>query len=238
VTERYEHVAEEVAAYVLGSLDASDRTRVEAHLATCAECANLLTEYQAVVGVLPIGLEPFAPPPQAWTTIRAAARARRPRASRWLRVARWPAIAALVALLVIWNVTLERELNRCSPGPAPGPEVEALSRRPGRMIILAGTGAPKASARIFVAVDGGGHLAVSGLASLPRDRAYHLWFVRSGAPAASGATFGVDRSGRAWVKVAPPASLDDVRAIVVTEEPASGSAAPTGRELLVARPWP
>jgi anti-sigma-K factor RskA len=141
-------------------------------------------------------------------------------------------------VLLIWNVTLQRELVRRAPGPAPGPEVEALSRRPDRIVILAGSGQPGASARIFVAVDGGGHLAVSGLASLPGDRTYQLWFVPRDAPAVSGATFGVDSSGRAWVKVIVPATLHDVRAITVTEEPAPGSGAPTGNELLIARPWP
>ena len=157
--------------------------------------------------------------------------------SNWFRVARWPAAAALVALLLVWNVTLERELTRRAPGPAPGPEVEALSRRPGRIVILQGTGTPGASARIFVAVDGGGHLAVSGLATLPPDRAYQLWFVRSAAPAVSGATFRADGYGRAWAKVAVPTSLDDVRSIVVTEEPAQGSVAPTGTHLLTATAW-
>jgi hypothetical protein len=157
--------------------------------------------------------------------------------SNWLRVARWPAAAALVILLVVWNVVLQRELTRRAPGPAPGPEVEALSRRPGRIVILNGTGKAEANARIFVAVDGGGHLAVSGLASLPPDRTYQLWFVRSGAPAVSGAAFRVDGYGRAWAKVAVPASLEDVRSIVVTEEPALGSVAPTGTHLLEATAW-
>ena len=245
MTDGHQRFVEDVAAYVLGSLEDSERTRIKAHLGACAACASLLEDYRAVAGALPLGLEPVAPPPEAWATIREAA-ARRPRAPRWawpvslpewLTVARWPAVAALLALLVIWNVTLERDLARRSPGPAPGPEVEALSRRPGRVIILAGAGAPKASARIFVAVDGGGHLAVSGLGSLPPDRTYQLWFVRSGGPL-SAATFRVSQSGLAWVKVAPPASLDDVRKIMITEEPASGSPAPTGHDLLVARSWP
>jgi anti-sigma factor RsiW len=242
-----EHPLEDLAAYALGSVDPAERAAIEAHIAGCPACAARLREYQGVVVVLPRALELTSPPPQAWATIRAAVRTEKSRASRWtapsslagwLRAARWPAVAAALAGLLLWNVTLERELGRRSPGPAPGPEVEALSRRPGRVIILAGTGAPKASARIFVAVDGGGHLAVSGLAAMPRERTYQLWFVRTGGPAVSAATFRVDSSGRAWVKVAPPASLDDTKSIVVTEEPASGSPAPTGSELLVARPWP
>jgi anti-sigma-K factor RskA len=239
-----EHPVEDLAAYTLGSLEGTERVRVEEHAVACAACAARLREYQGVVGALPLGLAPVSPPSEAWESIRAAARARRARRRRWagpvslpnwLRVARWPAVAAALAVLLIWNVTLQRELVRRAPGP--GPEVEALSRRPGRIVILTGTGQPGASARIFVAVDGGGHLAVSGLVPLPRGRTYQLWFVRTGAPAVTGATFGVDAYRRAWVKVAVPASLDDVRTIVITEEPASGSPTPTGMHLLEALPW-
>lgn len=247
MTEEHERIVEELSAYVLGSLEAEEFLHVGTHVATCVTCAGLVAEYRAVVGAMPMALEPVRPPEAAWRTIRAEARARRPHPPPWPRVkllretlrrAKWPVAAALVAFLLVWNVMLERELQRRAPGPAPGPEVEALSRRPGRIIILEGTGKPGASARIFVAVDGGGHLAVSGLRSLPRMRTYQLWFLRSAGPAVSGAMFGVDASGRAWVKVTVPATLDDVRAITVTEEPASGSTTPTGSELLVARPWP
>jgi len=245
VTADHEQLVENLAAYVLESLEAEERARVEAHVATCASCARLVADYRAVVGMMPVGLEPVAPPPAAWGAIRAAARDRLPARRwapvtampKWLRLARWPVLAALVSLLVVWNVMLERELTRRAPGPAPGPEVEALSRRPGRIVILQGTGKPGASARIFVAVDGGGHLAVSGLASLPPERTYQLWFVRSGAPAMSGTTFRADRYGRAWAKVAVPPSLDDVRSIVVTEEPGQGGVGPTGTHLLEAIAW-
>jgi len=245
VTDEHARMDEDLAAYVLGSLEASAHARVEAHVATCATCATALGEYRAVVGTLPMGLDRLAPPPEAWTAIQAAAR-KRPRGrmraraaslSDWLRLARWPAVATVVAALLVWNVVLQRELTRRAPGPAPGPEVEALSRRPGRVVILAGTATPGATARLFVASDGGhGHLAISGLTALPRERTYQLWFLRTDVPAVSGTTFGVDGRGIAWAKVSVPA-LDDVRAIVVTEEPAPGSVAPTGPPLLTAEPW-
>jgi anti-sigma-K factor RskA len=239
VSEEHDHVQDDLAGYALDSLETPERARVEAHLASCPACARRLHEYRAVAGLLPAALPPVAPPAEAWAAIWTAARAARrpeprvPRA-RWVSAARWSAVGALVASLLIWNVGLHRELARRAPGPAPGPEVEALSRRPGRIVILAGAGAPRASARIFLAVDGGGHLAISGLPPLARDRTYQLWFVRSAAPPMAGTTFTVDSSGRAWAKVAVPPSLDDVREITVTDEPAPGSATPTGRPLLVA----
>lgn len=80
-------------------------------------------------------------------------------------------------------------------------------------------------------------MAITGLNSLPRERTYQLWFVRTGAPTVTGGTFGVDARGRAWVTVEVPVSLEEVRAIAVTEEPAPGSVAPTGTHLLDAQPW-
>jgi len=243
VADNLEHVMDDLAAYAIESLEDTERQRVKAHVATCPTCAHRLEEYRAVVGTLPAALPAVSPPPDAWNAIRAAAGKRRPAARRWtkpvafpgwLRAARWSALAMLAAGLLAWNVALEWRLAH----PPYAPEVEALSRRPGRMVILAGTGTPGANARLFVAVDGGhGHLAVSGLKRLQARRTYQLWFFRDAAPAAAGAAFNVDTLGRAWVKVAVPAPFDDTRAIAITEETAPGSSAPTGRHLLDARPW-
>lgn len=239
------HPTEHLAGYVLGALEGPEKIRVETHVATCATCASVLAQYRAVVSTLPMGLEPVTPPPEAWAAIRAEARRRRlpvlegagTRVRPNWRWAMWPALTTLVASLLVWNVVLQRELTRRAPGPAPGPEVEALSRRPGRLVILAGTGQPAASARLFVAVDGGGHLAISGLTPLPRERTYQLWFIRIGASAVTGGTFRVDARGLAWVKATVPASLDEVSAIAVTEELAPGSVSPTGQHLLEAKTW-
>ena len=238
MTEDREHVVDELGAYVLDALDEAERTRVRAHLAVCSVCAERLADYRAVTGTLPFALPPVSPPPEAWTTIHAVVRQRRARAwprlasgGRWIRVARWSAAAAIVAGLLAWNIMLQRQVWRY----AEGPQVEKLARRPGRLVILTGTRQAKASARLFAAVDGhSGHLAVSGLTPLPAGRVYQLWFLRKAAPPASAATFTVDADGRAWVTVSVPGPLDDTRAIVVTEEPAPASPAPTGPRLLEA----
>ena len=240
------HPTENLAGYVLGALEGPEGIQVETHVATCATCASVLAQYRAVVSTLPMGLDPVAPPAEAWAAIRAEARQRRSPPRGWAKTgvrphwrrAMWPVLTAVVASLLVWNVVLHRELTRRAPGPAPGPEVEALSRRPGRLLILAGTGQPGANARLFVAADGGhGHLAISGLNALPRARTYQLWFLRSNAPPVTGGIFTVDARGLAWAKITVPAALEEVRAITVTEEPVAGSVTPTGRPLLEARAW-
>ena len=242
MTEEHEHPTENLAAYVLGGLEGTERIGVESHVATCMTCASLLEQYRGVVGALPLGLDPVSPPAEAWGAIRAEVARRRPRGPGrarikglpdWRRTV-WPVLGALAASLLVWNVMPQLELTHRPPGP----EVEALARRPGRLVILTGTGAPGASGRLLVAIDGHhGHLATAGLGPLAAERTYQLWFVRPGAPTVAGGTFRVDSRGRAWATITVPFSLDDARVIAVTEEPAPGSAAPTGRYLLEARAW-
>jgi anti-sigma-K factor RskA len=242
VTEEREHPIENLVAYVLGGLERPELIRVESHLATCMTCASLLEQYRGVVGTLPLGLDPLPPPAEAWAAIRQETvrrRSRGPEQTRskglpsWRRLM-WPVFAALAATLLVWNVVLQLELTR---RPA-GPEVEALARRPGRLVIFTGTGTPGASGRLLVAIDGHhGHLATAGLSLLPPERTYQLWFVRPGAPPLTGGTFKVDSRGRAWATITVPGALDEARLIAVTEEPTPGSVAPTGNYLLEAKAW-
>ena len=243
MTADREHLVDELAAHALGALEPAERARVEAHVARCEGCASALRDYHAVVATVPHALAPAAPPPGARETILRQARRRPPlTASRrpgWFprglsRVAAWSAAMAAVACLLVWNLSLHRTVR----GYVDGPQIEKLARRPARLVILAGAGEPTAGARIFAAVDGvSGHMAVTGLRPLARGRVYQLWFVPRTAPAAPAATFTIGDEGRAWVVIRVPAPLDETGAILVTEEPAPGSAAPTVPPLLEAQTW-
>ena len=232
----HHHPFDDLAIYALGTLEPEECSRIEDHLAGCSECARRLADYHGIVGVLPLALPAAPPPASAWIAIQVAVRSRRPRARRWQTVfyaARWPAVAAVLVAVVAWNIMLQRELNWY----APGPQVEALARRPGRMVILKGVAAPAANARMFIAADGGhGHMAITGLTRLPKGRIYQVWFIRVQGPPFVGGAFDVDTRGRAWVSIEPPANLEDVRAVTVTDEPTPGSAAPTGAALLDGKP--
>jgi anti-sigma-K factor RskA len=101
--------------------------------------------------------------------------------------------------------------------------------------------APDAKVLNFSGTTGGGRLVSStalghsvlvldGLPSLSPDRAYQLWFIEGGAPVGAG-VFRLD-DGRVVARTAElPANAQQV---AVTEEPSSGSAAPTTPILLSA----
>src|SRR5262249_34217081 len=221
--------------YALGTLQPEECSRIDAHLTRCNDCARRLADYRGVGGRRPRALRATRPPAAAWRAIQTAARPGRPRAQRWQTVfyaARWPAVAAMLVAVVGWNIVLQRELNWY----ARGPQVEALSRRPGHMVILKGVTAPAANARMFIAADGGhGHMAITGLTRLPKGRTSAVGFVRMGGRPVVAGAFDVDSRGRAWVSIAPPTNLEDVRTVTVTEEPVPGSTVPTGATLLDGR---
>jgi len=239
VTEPHDDFLDDIAASALGQADDEVQDRLARHLSGCDPCALRLMEYRAVLGALAVALEPVAPPANAWNEIAMQAHRsgslKTSRIVRGLRLVKWPILSAIAAFLLVWNVALELRLAHYRTGP----QVEALARRPGRMVILRGRGAPTATARLFVAADGGhGHLAIAGLRPVRPARAYQLWFIMAHGAPMSAATFDVDAQGRGWVSVALPPSFDDVRSVIVTEEPDSGSSSPGGQHLLDAQLLP
>ena len=58
----HDHFAESLAAYALDALDRSERAAFEAHLATCRECQQELTELQRVSAGIGLGVPLEAPP--------------------------------------------------------------------------------------------------------------------------------------------------------------------------------
>jgi len=70
-------------------------------------------------------------------------------------------------------------------------------------------------------------LVVSGLAALPPERDYQLWFLRGGQPVGS-AVFDVRRSGEGQLLVRAPHQIGHYDLAAITPEPAGGSPGPTG----------
>ncbi|MGO4546132.1 anti-sigma factor [Paenibacillus sp. 2TAB23] len=53
---------DDVEMYVLGGMDDEDKLAFEAHLASCAACRSKMEELTALFGIMPLTVEPVAPP--------------------------------------------------------------------------------------------------------------------------------------------------------------------------------
>jgi anti-sigma-K factor RskA len=147
-------------------------------------------------------------------------------------------IAACLLVASIAIAVMRLGSSDAIPSDDPAALLAELRHRPGvQMLVMVGSpNAPSAVGQIMLDPgDTRAAMLVSGLPPLRVDQAYQLWFVQPDETRISGAVFSVDSNGAAIVAVnAPPDFSRDWRC-GVTEEPAGGSAAPTGRNVLIAR---
>ncbi len=212
---------DDTAAYVLGALEPDERETFRRHLADCAACQKEVAEFERITGALPDASVQYQVPKdlrrrvlaEVRATPKAAAHAggtTRIRTSRsWRPLVAWGGAFAVVVIAVIIAFA-------------------AGSGGSGSRTIQASAG----NAELRIA-GGHGDLIVRRLPQLPAGRIYQMWVQRGSAqPAPTGTLFGVTSTGTASVGV--PGSLSRVSAVLVTQEPAGGTPAPTTAPLIVA----
>jgi anti-sigma-K factor RskA len=220
--------AGDAAAYALGALEPHEARIFAAHVETCVICRDELTAFQEVTRALPMAA-PQHPLPRGLrrrvvadfrrsSTVAAAAHPAPAARARWRAFPR-PAMAlgaaAMLAVATAGGLAL---------GTSGAPSTRVL-----RAQVLGSPG----SAQLRVAGDRG-ELIVHHLPSPAAGHVYEVWLKRSGhAPAPTNALFGVTSGGDGDVEV--PGSLSHVNQVVVTQEPAGGSAVPTSGQVIVAR---
>ncbi len=177
-----------VAAYAVDSVDAAERTWVEAALAHDAALRAELDEHRAVLAVLAHAVDPTpaTPAPLVWEHIAeqistspppnaAAATLARGR-SRLTRVTAALSIAA-VALVTVLGISVLRLLaERSNPGVEVA--IDELLEDPTAIVatLTANDGSP-VEARIVVGRDGIGFLYADNLPTLDASRTYQLWAI-------------------------------------------------------------
>jgi len=218
---------DEVGAYALGALPPDEARRFEQHLEQCEECQVELSQLRPVVAALPAAADPVAPPPalrqRIMAVVESEAAARRPQraeASAWRR---WvgglrplPVLAAACVLLL------------AGLGIGVGLNGEEAATYPAQVEMRG------ASAELVVEGGEKAELVVRGMRPPPEGRVYQVWVKHRGrGPAPTDALFTVGRDGGAHVDV--PGSVEDVEAILVTDEPDGGSEEPTRAPVIVAQ---
>jgi len=213
---------EDAAAYVLGALAPDEADAFRRHIAECDACREEVAAYEQITHALPAAspeqpvprdlrrrvLKEVRATPKATATRRAPARVTAPRS--WRPLAAWGGALAAVGVVVILAVAL-------SSGGSSTRTIEAS--------------AGSAELRIT-----GGHadLIVHRLPQLPAGRTYQMWVQRgNGRPLPTGTLFSVSAGGAAAVGV--PGTLSGDSTVLVTQEPAGGTPAPTSAPVIVAR---
>jgi anti-sigma factor RsiW len=116
-----------LGAYVLGALDPADRSRVDAHLATCADCRDELASFAGLPGLLgrvsraEVEAEPVDPGPRLLERLLGAAAAeRRHDRRRRTLTAVAAGVIVLTAIGVTVGVTHDRHSANTATPVAPG----------------------------------------------------------------------------------------------------------------------
>jgi anti-sigma-K factor RskA len=222
------------AAFLLGAMPEDEKHAFAEHLQRCDECRREVDELLPAVEALPMTSTQVAPPPALKERIMADVRreaallaqtgpeADRPPRRRRSWFAGWrlaPVAAALVLAGVLAGVALDR-------GADDGMQTYEAT--------VDGDRAPGASAELRMG-DDEAMLVASDLPAPPSGRVYQVWVLRKDAraPEPTDALFMPRGDGSAVAMV--PGDVSDAAAVLVTDEPAGGSEAPT-REPLVTAP--
>jgi anti-sigma-K factor RskA len=211
---------ENAAAYVLGALEPAEAEAFRAHVDECAACRDEVAAYEGVTSALPAAGGPYEVP-----------RGLRRRVMREVRATpktapsrRTPSVRAPTRIPLAWGGALAGVVVAVIVA------VALLSGgSSGTRVIQASVG----SAQLQIA-GGRGDLVVHRLPPLPAGRIYEMWVQRgNAAPTPTGTLFSTRANGSANVGV--PGSLHGISAVMVTQERAGGSPAPTSAPIIVAR---
>lgn len=230
-----------LAAHAVGGLDPDDRLQLQLHLSGCARCQAAAAVYLRTSDLLPLALDPVAPPPALRSRLLAQVHAEaagvgaaRPRrvpwherlwrtlpAGRGLTVMGGLSAVAAVALAV-WSFAIPH-----GPPSAPGVLVSracGLTELPAPCGVLTYTPATHQTV-----------LTVQGLPT-PAGGTYAVWLIHGDGSPELGAYLSATPDGRAWSAVVER-DASAYQAIATTHEPGPAGAAPTGPVLLrISRP--
>ena len=221
------------AAYALDALDAEDARGYERHLAHCERCQGELAELSESAGALAYASEAPMPSAELRGRILDQAKAERPNVvplrPRWVRpVIAAAAVAACVAIgLGLWAVSLSGKLDRSNAALSAHERVAQILAQPGSHKISFSRGT------LVVAPDGRGALVLNRLADPGSDRIYEAWVADGGAPQPAGLF-----DGGTTIAVPLDQPVREGATVMVTEEKAGGTEAPSQAPFLIVRNAP
>ena len=232
--DAHERFDDELAAYMLGSLEPSEATAFEQHLAACDRCQARQRWLRASVEVLPSSVEQIEPPPALRERLLETVRSEAATPHESSRPAGRPSEGGLRAWLGSLSLRPATALAGLVLLLAAGAAGYAIGEGGGgsgsTTIAVTGTTTAPQTAGTIVRSGDVGVLRVSNLPQR-RNRVYEVWLVQDGKPVPSGLfQVGVDGTGAAGI----PRGLDDSTQVMVTSEPSTGSEQPTTQPVMSA----
>lgn len=216
-------------AYVLDALGPDETAAFEAHLRSCGDCRDEVTELRATAARL--GSAVAAPPPESMRASVLAAVARTPQAGRPApvehpgvtrrRSARpWPAVAAaaaVVAAAVIGGTAVQRERDARAEADLMSAALHVVAA-PDAVSLEVDLGA----AHVVASQEMGAAVLMGSDVPMPTDGVYQLWMMHADGSPAPGPTF-MPHDGEVMAVV--EGDLADVAELAVTLEPNDGDPA-------------
>jgi anti-sigma-K factor RskA len=218
-------------AYVLGAMPARERAQFESHLATCTTCQAEIDELRPAAEALPMASPPMRPPAalkdrimaeverEAALLAEAGPAADRPEPARErrrrFRLSLGWQIAPVAALLIVVAVLA----------------VAALGG--GAQTFTADVSATGATAHVKVD-DDRATLVAENLPAPPGGKVYEVWLMPKGSDVPEPTSVLFKPRGDGSVEAELPGSVADVGQVLVTDEPPTGTATPTGDVLISA----
>lgn len=237
----HEDYKEMIPARALSALDAAEERALNEHLENCDECQKELEEWQATAATLAVSADPVEPSPKVRERILSEVRKelstpevipfRATSRNVWRSFGSLGAMAAVVLLtaLIVGLVVLWRENNAIKENLAQAQQLIELAKTPGaKMRELKGVDLG-GGATGTLAYDTNGHamLMAEKLPSVPRGKAYQLWFIVGKNPPMPGKTFSPNSAGTGVLQDQMPKEALDSAIFAITLEPEGGSTAPT-----------
>lgn len=213
----------DLAAYLLGALDAEENQALERHLGDCRRCRDELRWLQPAIDLLPESVPQLEPPPRLRARLLAEVRSGSAETAPagepgglleglqrfFLR----PAVAVTAVALVIAVVA-----GYAVRGDGGGSETTTIS------------GPVDGSVRATLERSGdSGTLMLTGLRRLPSSDVYQAWVQRERRLVPS-SLFAPHRDGSASAAI--PRGLEGADAVMVTREPRGGSRQPTATPIV------
>jgi anti-sigma-K factor RskA len=250
---------EDFDLYALGALDADEKVLIEAHVASCADCAQKVAEAQGRMALLAFAAPRVEPSPRVKEILmrRLHATAEGPGGSlarsepepaggtfaRWWAVLLPLSGALALATMLLWlhNIQLDRQLADLRATIAAQQKqlddsrhvADLLAARDTIVVPLAAQkGEPQGTARVVYNSREGMLMYDGTLPPAPADKVYQIWLVpMKGAPISAGWFTGwPDKPGHMMMKL--PAGVT-AKEFAVSLEPAGGMPQPTGPMVLI-----